>query len=658
MPDPLPQLIHASASGAFLPFGASVGDNGVTYRVWAPDHPRVEVRIETPGGIRSLELDADGDGIFTGLDVAGRAGDLYRFQMDGKALPDPASRYQPHGVDGPSQVIDPFGYAWLTKGWRRPSFGGRVIYELHVGTFTHEGTFTAAISRLDALVELGVNTIELMPLADFAGDRNWGYDGVMLFAPARCYGTPDELRALVDAAHVRGLGVIIDVVYNHIGPCGNVLPEYARRYFHTERASIWGQGLNYDEPHVRRFFIQNACQWLDEYRFDGLRIDAVHAIIDDAPRHLVAEITAAAHARNAWVIAEDERNDVNVITPERQGGWGLDGMWSDDLHHTLRVALTGQKEAHFKSYTGSIDEWVKTLTQGWLYDGQFFPHWNRARGTPAGHVPPERFVVCISNHDQVGNRPLGDRLHDVVTPEVYRAVSVVLCLSPYTPMLFMGQEWASESPFPFFTDLPGEVGANMAANRLKEFAHYGAHYSKDVLERMPDPQRPGTFVSSKLNWNESDRGYHRQVLKLYRDCLQLRARKQIFQSPPRDRWTVRQVGAHVMGVRWDDPKGDWLLLAGVSPKAEALALDDPFIRHVHGRRWRIVLASNEPCFGGAANQLLWSGDERSMVVGLPGAVLLREVRDEVPAPASVRSKKSVKDEPDSPAVEGPLPCPV
>lgn len=658
MPDPLLQHVHAADVGSFPAVGATLDDDGVVYRVWAPEQPRVVVHVTPPAGPeRTLELDAEGTGVFSTRDPAGRAGDLYQFEIDGKRLADPASRYQPQGVEGPSQVIDPRAYTWLTSGWKRPPYGGQVIYELHVGAFTQEGTFQAAIGKLDALVELGVNTIELMPLADFAGDRNWGYDGVALFAPARCYGTPDDLRSLVDAAHVRGLSVMLDVVYNHIGPCGNVLPSYAPNYFHQERASIWGRGFNYDEPHVRRFFLQNVCQWLDEYRFDGLRIDAVHAIHDDAPRHLVAEIAAIARSRGAWVVAEDERNDVKIITPARQGGWGLDGLWSDDLHHTMRVALTGQNEAHFESYTGAIQEWVKTLTQGWFYDGQFFPHWNRPRGTPAGHVPPERFVVCISNHDQVGNRPLGDRLHDVVSPEVYRAVSVMLCLSPYTPMIFMGQEWAARSPFPFFTDLPGDIGANMARNRLKEFEHYKANYSKDVLARMPDPQDPKTFISAKLDWAERDCEQHRRMLKLYRDCLQLRARKKIFQSPPRDRWSVRQVGANVLGLRWDDPKGDWLLLAGVTPKAEALTLDDPFLRNIHGRRWRIVLASNEPCFGGTQDQLLWSGDERGMVVGLPGAVLLREV-DDREAPPKATARKARVEPSATPDIDGPLPCPV
>lgn len=655
MTDPLSLLVHAADNGAFPPVGASLSEDGVTYRVWAPDHRQLRVRVEGGGGPRWIDMDADGDGCFAGLDPRGRAGDLYYFEADEKLLPDPASRSQPRGVSGPSEVIDASAFSWLTAGWRRPSFAGRVIYELHVGAFTLEGTFLAAVERLDDLVALGVNTIELMPLADFPGERNWGYDGVMLFAPARCYGSPDDLRNLVDAAHARGLGVILDVVYNHIGPCGNVLPEFSHRYFHTERANLWGQAFNYDETDVRRFFIQNVCMWLDEYRFDGLRIDAVHAIEDESSRHIVAEIAAAAHARNAWVIAEDERNEVNVITPARQGGWGLDALWSDDLHHTMRVALTGQREAHFKSYTGVITEWVRTLTQGWYYDGQFFPHWKCPRGTPASHVPPERFVICISNHDQVGNRPLGDRLHDVVTPEVYRAVSMVLCLAPYTPLLFMGQEWAARTPFLYFTDLPGDIGTGMAANRLKEFAHYGANYSKDVLARMPNPQRPETFASAKLNWEERGLPAHRHVLDLYRRCLQLRAKEPIFQSPARDRWTVRQVGGNVIGLRWHDPKGDWLLLAGVAGEDQVVAQTEAFTRHADGRRWRLVLASNERCFGGAPEQMLWRGDEEHFVVGIPGAVLLHEVDERAPAASTANNSREAS----RPAgdMDCPLPCP-
>jgi len=451
---------------AFLPVGAHVTGDGVRYRVWAPERAQVLVAI---GGkrkpLRSVELVRGADGCFTGHDPAGGEGDLYRFVFDdGTLVPDIASRFQPLGVFGPSQVVDPGRYRWQTPDWRRPPFRGRVIYELHVGTFTRRGTFRALIEHLDHLAGLGVNTIELMPVADFPGRWNWGYDGVMLFAPARCYGKPDDLRVLVDAAHARGLAVVLDVVYNHLGPEGNHLPQYSERYFHPERTSPWGPTFNFDgdgSRQVRNFFIQNALYWLDEFKIDGLRLDATHAVKDDSAIHFFAEVAAAVHSRGAFTIAEDERNQVAVLTEQEAGGWGVDAVWADDFHHTVRVALTGEQESYLGSYVGTPDEWIETLAHGWLYRGQFYAHWKKARGTDSAHLSPERFVFCLSNHDQVGNRPLGERLHAVVSPEAYRAVSVLLCLSPYTPMLFMGQEWGAHHAILLFY---GSTGGSRRKN--------------------------------------------------------------------------------------------------------------------------------------------------------------------------------------------------
>ncbi|PTX99092.1 malto-oligosyltrehalose trehalohydrolase [Opitutus sp. ER46] len=610
----------------FLPVGAHVTEAGVVYRVWAPDHEQVSVAIgDGPEPSRQLALAPEGDGTFSGVDPEGRAGDRYWFVIGNQRVPDPASRFQPLGVEAPSEVIDPRVYNWITRGWRPPAFRGRVIYELHVGTFTAEGTFAAAIDRLDALAELGVNAIELMPVAEFAGTRNWGYDGVLLFAPSHTYGHPDELRAFVDAAHARGLAVILDVVYNHLGPVGNVLPRLGRGYMHHERANDWGQSLNFDGPDaepVRRFFLQNACQWLDEFRIDGLRLDALHAIHDHSPSHIVAEIAAAVHVRGGFVIGEDERNDAAAITPRTDGGWGLDAVWSDDFHHTIRVALTRQQEAHFGSYSGTPEEWATTLRDGWLYSGQHYRQWNAPRGTPAAHVPPERFVFCISNHDQVGNRPLGERLHQVISPEAYRAVSMLLCLGPYTPMLFMGQEWAARAPFPYFTDQPGEIGATIRAGRLKEFRERKAVYPDDVLARMPDPQAEATFRGAKLDWGERKAPGHRETLRLYRACLRLRAEHLVFQSADRDLWRVEQLG-DVLAIRWGDPEQDWLLLFALTTP-DARIVDDAFARPRAGRRWRLVLASNETRFGGAGAQEATGGENGELVLGSPGAMLLRE----------------------------------
>lgn len=573
--------------------GATVTPDGVDYRVWAPDHERVGVRIENKDA--EIALVPEGKGFFAGRDPRGKAGDRYRFQLAGALLPDPASRFQPQGVEGPSEVVDARQFEWKTS-WVRPSLRGRVIYELHVGAFTREGTFAAAIERLDDLVDLGVNTIELMPVGDFSGRWNWGYDGVMLFAPARCYGIPDTLRALVDAAHARGIAVILDVVYNHLGPCGNVLARYSRGYFHASRSTLWGQGLNFDGPDagpVRAFFLQNAAMWFDEFRVDGLRLDAVHAIVDDSEPHIVSEIAALAEARGGFTIAEDERNEARIISRADEKGWGVHGMWSDDFHHSVRVALTGQRHAYYANYHGFPDELVEILHQGWLFSGQVYPGWGRNRGSPAQHIPPERFVFCISNHDQVGNRPLGDRLHATISPPAYRAASMLCCLVPQTPLLFMGQEWAATSPFPFFTDHPGDLGAEMATNRIREFEHSNAFYGADVLAKMPDPQAETTFQVAKLDWRERGQPAHAATLALYRDCLRLRAREEIFQSPPRLTWRVQKVSAGAIALRWSSPAGDWLLVVVLSGAAPGMG-EDPITRPTTGRTWTVVLTSNDP----------------------------------------------------------------
>lgn len=600
---------------------------GVVYRVWAPDHSHVRVAIS--GGNeprRRVTLEREAEGYFSGVDAEGQADDLYLFELENTRLADPASRFQPLGVEGPSQVIDPRAHNWVVRGWQAPPMRGRVIYELHVGTFTPEGTFRAAIDRLDAIADIGVNTIELMPVADFAGSRNWGYDGVMPFAPAHGYGSPDELRALIDAAHAHGLAVVIDVVYNHLGPVGNVLPRFARGYMHATRESGWGQSLNFDGPDsgpVRAYFLQNACMWFDEYRVDGLRLDALHAIIDHSPTHLIAEIAAAVHLRGGFVIGEDERNEAEVIDDRVNGGWGLDAVWADDFHHTMRVALTHQREAHFGSYRGTIEEWLRTLRQGWLFNGQVFPQWNRPRGSRAEHLRPEKFVFCISNHDQVGNRPLGDRLHDVVSPEAYRALSMLLCLSPYTPMLFMGQEWAASTPFPYFTDHPGEIGQNISTGRLKEFREKNAVYGDDVIARMPNPQAESTFAAAKLRWDERDQPAHASVLSLYRECLRLRAGEPIFQSAARDLWRVEQLGPAVIGIRWGASDHDWLLLFSLASPDEQI-IDPGLVQLRMGRHWRLVLASNEERFGGAGVREATGGENGGPVLVSPGAMLLKE----------------------------------
>jgi maltooligosyltrehalose trehalohydrolase len=611
-PEPSPRL------------GATVDGEGVVYRLWAPGRQIARVRVRTASGDeRTLELDPAGGGDFAGRDGAGRAGDRYVFLLDeGGPLPDAASRFQPEGVDGPSEVIDPRAYRWADGGWRRPPFRGRVIYELHIGTFTPEGSFLGAIARLDHVARLGANTIELMPVADFPGGWNWGYDGVFAFAPARVYGRPDDLRALVAAAHLRGLAVVLDVVYNHFGPCGNPLPAYSEFYYSDARETPWGRSFNFDGEQsgpVRRFFLQNAAQWIDEYHVDGLRLDATHAVRDASPRHVMAEVAAVLAARGAYAIAEDDRNEATVISAAGPGAWGFDAMWSDDHHHSVRVALTGATESYFGSFRGSARELVDLLLDGVLYHGQFFPHWGRIRGTPCGHLPPERLVVCLSNHDQVGNRALGDRLSDSATPEAYRAASVLLCLSPYTPLLFMGQEWSAGTPFLYFSDQPAPVGPTIAAGRRREFAALGM--AAPTIELLPDPQAESSFRASQLRWEETTAPAHREVLCLYQTSLALRAAHPHFQNPSRRKWTAAVVGQQV-ALRWRVDTGDWLLIVSLWPNRTDGG-NAAEIQPNPGRRWRTVLYSNERQFGGAGPAPTTPPGASTPMVG-PAAWLLRE----------------------------------
>jgi maltooligosyltrehalose trehalohydrolase len=602
--------------------GAQVEKTGVSYRVWAPDHQKLTVLISSqrpPDSIdqappqeqvgpdetipkfeptRSLVLERDENGYFSAFDPEGKAGDLYFFTSEkGERWPDPATRFQPYGVHGPSQCVDASSYAWRTSQWERPAWKGQVIYELHVGTFTEDGTFLSAIERLDHLVELGVQAIEIMPIADFAGERNWGYDGVCLYAPAHSYGRPDDLRALIDAAHQRGLAVILDVVYNHFGPDGNYLGAFAAGYFNPEHQTPWGSAFHYDGPGskpVREFFVGNAAYWLDEYRFDGLRLDATHTIRDESEVHLLTEIADVVHARGGFVIAEDERNLAALL---EETGHDLDAVWSDDFHHQVRVALTSLRESYFAAYSGTEDALAATLDQGWFYTGQAFPFWeNKSRGTDARHLPPQAFVYCIENHDQVGNRALGERLEHLVTPEQFRAASALLCLSPYVPMIFMGQEWAASSPFQYFTNHHGELGRAISKGRRKEFGnlHLGLRE-----EDIPDPQELTTFVRSKLNWREVLEGGHGQTFAFYREALRLRREWVQAFANSRDHWTVSVVDPAVVIRYQKDDEPAALLVVSFDTGEIRSPEKFPILGTTPGRRWRALLHTEMPRYGGS-----------------------------------------------------------
>jgi maltooligosyltrehalose trehalohydrolase len=580
--------------------GAEVTEFGVRYRTWC-EHDKVEAVIldESERIRRIIPFEAEGDGYFGGYDAEGKPGDFYKYRLGGSDLwPDPASRFQPAGVHGPSMVIDP-QYPWQDEAWIPPGLPELVIYEIHVGAFTRAGTFRAALDRLPHLAALGVTAVELMPIGDFPGERNWGYDGVMLYAPARVYGNPDDLRAFVDAAHRLGLAVIVDVVYNHFGPDGNYTGLFHQGYFHPERETPWGKALNYGCQPVRNLFIENVRYWMDEFHVDGFRLDATHSMADDGPTHILAEISEAVQARGGFVIAEDERNEPAVLQDREQGGLGFDGVWADDFHHVLRVRLTGEREGYYANFAGTSTELAQTLAHGWLFRGQTQPATATARGGRATGLAPHRFVYCISNHDQVGNRAFGDRLSEVISPAAYRAASALLCLVPQTPLLFMGQEWGASTPFQFFTDHRGDLGCAVTKGRRREFQKFLAFRDPVLRETIPDPQALETFLNSKLDWDELQQSRHARMLLLYSECLRLRRTIPAFRERDADAYVALELAAGVIGLFYGRRgEYDLAVLCDLVGNNAPPNLDEARLAPGAGRDWHPALSSNESRFGG------------------------------------------------------------
>lgn len=516
------------AAQAYPSLGAFPTGDAVEFRVWAPKAQQLTLVIESSTSEahvgEGVPMQRDGEHFTARIEGMG-PGATYRYRVDGAGpFPDPASRFQPEGVHGPSEVIDPNTYVWSDADWEGVPQEDLVFYEMHVGTFTPAGTFAAAREKLDYLVDLGITAVELMPVHAFPGRWNWGYDPGGYFAPASAYGRPEDFRAFVDAAHGKGLAMFLDVVYNHLGPDGSYLPVYSDRIFSERHETLWGASLNFDgqgSAGLRRFFVENALHWLDAYHIDGYRLDATFAIIDESETHFLAELTQAVETmpgRERQVIAEDPRNLRMLLEPRATGGYGLDGVWADDFHHQLRSALAGDDYGYYRDFTGSTRDIARTIEQGWFYTGQHSEHHDEPRGTPAEGLPRNGFVYCISNHDQVGNRAQGERLHHDVADAAYRAASALLLFLPQLPLLFMGQEWGASTPFLYFTDHEEELGRKVTEGRAEEFKDFD-------FENVPDPQDPETFQRSKLRWSEIEGPPYSGMLRFYRDLL--RWRKQL-----------------------------------------------------------------------------------------------------------------------------------
>ena len=501
-------------------------DGSVRWTVWAPNPGRVElVLIDPAGGRRVRAMTRLEHGYYTHTEPAVPDGQRYVYRLDGdRDRPDPASRWQPDGVGGPSAVVRPDRFRWTDAGWRGVSQEDLVFYELHVGTFTPEGTFDAVIPRLPALRELGVTAVELLPVAQFPGNRNWGYDGVLPYAVQDSYGGPVGLRRLVDAAHAAGLAVFVDAVYNHFGPEGNYLGEFGP-YFTDRYKTPWGRAVNYDGPGcdpVRDFVLDNAAMWVEEYHADGLRLDACHAIVDLGPAHILRAVGEAVRAaggrlgRRAHVVAESDLNDVRLLLPPDRGGYALDAQWADDFHHAVHALLTGERQGYYADF-GSADDLCRVLEDPFLYAGKYSPHRGRRHGAPSEGLIGDRFVVCVQNHDQVGNRAGGDRSGTLLSPEKQRLAACLLLLAPHTPLLFMGEEYGEERPFPFFCSFTDQLLVEaVRRGRLEEFAAFA--WQGDV----PDPQAETTFRSAKLSWSWPEGSRHAGLRRLYADLLAAR----------------------------------------------------------------------------------------------------------------------------------------
>jgi maltooligosyltrehalose trehalohydrolase len=578
-----------------------IGD-ATRFRVWAPDAKRVEVVIED--GER-FSLSRSENGYFSGESPSIRTGALYKYAVDGEGpWPDPCSRFQPQGVHGPSMVVAAEGFDWTDSQWRGAQLARQVIYEMHIGTFTPAGTFDAAIDKLAYLRDLGITMLEVMPVAECPGRWNWGYDGVQLFAPYHVYGDHDGFKRFINAAHGHGLAVILDVVYNHLGPDGNYLKCFSPYYFSKRYKTDWGEALNFDDEHAngaRDFVIGNALYWLREFHLDGFRLDATQSIFDTSATHVLAELTsrarAAAKPREIVFIAENEPQRSEHLRSVEQGGYGLDAMWNDDYHHTAKVALTGHRDGYYFDYTGTAQEFISSLKHGFLYQGQHYAWQKKSRGSPTRGLPARTAVIFLQNHDQVGNTFLGDRIHALAAPACYRTLITLTLLAPQTPMLFMGQEFASSQRFMFFADHREELAKLVHAGRREFMSQFRSYADPHVQALIRDPAALSTFEESKLDWNEAQT--HAHALALHRDLLALRRDDPVISRQDELDTDHAVLAERSFLVRWFDEKhGDRLLIVNIDQEQCLAVVPEPLLAPPPDREWALLWSSEDVRYGG------------------------------------------------------------
>jgi maltooligosyltrehalose trehalohydrolase len=619
------------SSPRHYPIGAElIGPNETHFRIWAPKAKRIDVVLEKSAAKESPRtfhsLTPEDAGYFSGS-VAVGAGSCYRFRVDNSEhfYPDPASRFQPQGPHGSSSIVDPASFKWSDTEWRGLKLKGQIIYEMHVGTFTREGTWRAAAEQLPELARCGITVIEMMPIADFPGNFGWGYDGVDLFAPTRLYGTPDDLRNFIDRAHSLNLGVILDVVYNHFGPDGNYLRVFSEDYLTSKHENDWGESINFDGPRsgpVREFFITNGRYWTEEFHFDGFRFDATQDVHDESDEYMIGAIGRAARLaagkRSLILVAENEPQETKLVKPRQQGGDDLDGLWNDDLHHSAIVALTGRNEAYYTDYLGAPQEFVSAAKHGYLYQGQPYSWQEAHRGTPTFGLPPETFVAFLENHDQVSNTPTGERVRFQTSPGRYRALTALILLGPWTPLLFQGQEFGSSKPFLFFTDVGDQsMKEGIRKGRFKFLTQFASIASEETQKILPAPDDPEVFARCKLDFSE--RQTNRQFYDLHLDLIKLRREDSRFRQQVTGMVDGAVLGPAGFVLRYlAGGQGDRLLIVNLGRRQELKPAPEPLLAPPLGFEWETLWTSESPRYGG------------------PGAVpLVTEDRWLLPAEAAV-----------------------
>jgi maltooligosyltrehalose trehalohydrolase len=591
-----------TASTRRLQGGVELTLDGGHARVWAPDCRTVDFVLAANPEPSFHAMTRETDGFFS-AHVPVRAGDRYWFRLDGTDLrPDPCSRFQPEGPHGPSQVVDPSAYRWNDASWTGPSAAGNVIYEMHVGTFTPDGTWAAAVRELPELARLGVTVIEMMPVADFPGRFGWGYDGVNLYAPTRLYGSPDDLRAFVDAAHASSIALILDVVYNHLGPDGNYLADFSADYFTDKYSNDWGRALNFEGPApAREFFVENAGYWIDEYHFDGLRLDATQDIHDASGEHVLRSITerarAAAGRRSTYIVAENEPQNTRLVRPPSAGGFGIDAMWNDDYHHTAYVALTGRREAYYTDYRGSVQELISAAKHGLLYQGQWYRWQKQRRGTPGLDLPPSTFVAFLQNHDQIANSAFGLRLHELASPGRFRALVALMLLGPGTPLIFQGQEFAASTPFLYFADHTQELREPIREGRREFLAQFPTLRDPEVMASLLPPDAEDTYKRCILDLSERER--HPESYALYKDLIAVRRTKLMPDAASR-RVDGAVISPEALLLRFfgNGGESDRILIVNLGCDLDLSPLPEPLAAPPLASHWQLEWSSEAIRYGG------------------------------------------------------------